>query len=39
MLTSMTLTPTVWTCRKCGYENGPMRDVFCGNCGARRPGW
>ena len=29
----------VWTCGKCGYENGPMRDVFCGNCGQRRPGW
>ena len=30
---------SIWTCDKCGHENGPMRDVFCGNCGARRPGW
>ena len=30
---------TIWICDKCGYENGPMRDVFCGNCGQRRPGW
>jgi DNA-directed RNA polymerase subunit RPC12/RpoP len=30
---------SVWTCDKCGRENGSMRDVFCGNCGNRRPGW
>ena len=30
---------TVWTCDKCGHENGPMRDVFCGSCGNKRPGW
>jgi predicted nucleic-acid-binding Zn-ribbon protein len=29
----------VWKCPKCGQENGPLRDVFCGKCGARRPGW
>ena len=37
MIASMIVT--IWTCDKCGYENGPMRDVFCGNCGQRRPGW
>ena len=37
MIASMMVT--IWTCDKCGYENGPMRDVFCGNCGQRRPGW
>ena len=37
MLTSMTVM--AWTCEHCGYENGPMRDVFCGNCGRRRSGW
>lgn len=36
MIASMTVT--IWTCEKCGYENGPMRDVFCGG-GNRRPGW
>ena len=30
---------TQWKCAKCGHENGPMRDVFCGSCGERRPGW
>ncbi len=33
------ITVTIWVCEKCGYENAPMRDVFCGNCGNRRPGW
>ena len=33
------MTVTIWTCEKCGNENGPLRDVFCENCGARRPGW
>ena len=28
-----------WKCAGCGHENPPMRDVFCGNCGKRRPGW
>jgi len=28
-----------WKCSKCGHQNGPMRDVFCGNCGERRQGW
>ena len=37
MIVSMTVA--MWTCEKCGYENGPMRDVFCGGCGNRRPGW
>ena len=37
MIISMMLS--VWTCDKCGYENGPMRDVFCDKCGNRRPGW
>lgn len=37
MIASMIVS--IWTCEKCGYENGPMRDVFCGNCGQRRPGW
>lgn len=29
---------TNWKCEKCGQENGPMRDVFCEKCGARRDG-
>ena len=37
MINSMMVT--VWICDKCRYENGPMRDVFCGGCGNRRPGW
>ena len=28
-----------WKCDKCGHDNGPLRDVFCGKCGVRRPGW
>lgn len=27
---------TNWKCKDCGYENGPLRDVFCGGCGKRR---
>ena len=29
----------MWVCESCGTENGPLRDVFCGKCGKRRPGW
>lgn len=25
-----------WKCAKCGHENPPTRDVFCGKCGERR---
>lgn len=28
-----------WKCEKCGHENPPTRDVFCGKCGTRRKGW
>ena len=27
-----------WKCDKCGHENPPTRDVFCGKCGERRKG-
>ena len=38
-MTSISMMVSIWTCDKCGNENGPMRDVFCGKCGNRRPGW
>ena len=37
MIVSMTVA--VRTCERCGYENGPTRDLFCGGCGNRRPVW
>ena len=39
MMTSISMMVSIWICDKCGNENGPMRDVFCGKCGNRRPGW
>ncbi len=39
MLIEREVSGMSWKCEKCSNENGPMRDVFCGKCGERRPGW
>jgi ribosomal protein L37E len=39
ILMATSMIDSAWTCDRCGHENGPMRDVFCDNCGNRRPGW